>query len=160
MINWIIIFHLLVTLLFELIIYGIGDKFKMKSMLAMYVGNILLNSTMNLVATSLTDKTAYLIFIICYEVFTFVTEAFLFYLFTSKKLWYCFLIAFAANMLSLAIGNVFNATGVIYKNDVVITLVVIFAVLVSLQITLSVILFLRPLFRTIYNQGDKARGDK
>ena len=160
MIDWIILFHLLLTLMFELLIYGLGDKFKMKSLLAMYVGNILLNLTMNIAASSFNDHTSYLIFIISFEVFTFVTEAFLYFLFTDKKLWYCFLIAFAANILSLAIGNVFNTTGVIYKNDVVITLVVIFAVIVSVELAISVFFFLRPLLRSVNNQRNESGRNK
>lgn len=156
----IIAFHLLLTLAFELLIYGLGDKFKMKSILAMYIGNILLNLTMNIVITTLPDKTSYLIFVITYEILTFITEAFLYYLFTDKKLWYCFIIAFTANILSLAIGNVFNYTEVIYKNDVVVTLIVSFALIVALELFISVFLYLRPFLRTVYDKWNKGGRNK
>ena len=133
----IIIFHLFLTLALELLVYAFGDKFRFKSVIAMFTANILLNTTMNIVATQMNNEQSYLVFIICAEIFTFVTEAFVYFLFSDKKLWYCFVIAFTANILSLAIGNVFNKTGLIYKNGVVLPITVVFAFITSLIIGLS-----------------------
>ena len=133
----IIIFHLFLTLALELLVYAFGDKFRFKSVIAMFTANILLNTTMNIVATQMNNEQSYLVFIICAEIFTFVTEAFVYFLFSDKKLWYCFVIAFTANILSLAIGNVFNKTGLIYKNGVVLPITVVFAFVTSLIIGLS-----------------------
>ena len=134
----IIIFHLFLTLALELLVYAFGDKFRFKSVIAMFTANILLNTTMNIVATQMNNEQSYLVFIICAEIFTFVTEAFVYFLFTDKKLWYCFVIAFTANILSLAIGNVFNQTELIYKNGVVLPITIVFAFITSLIIGLSV----------------------
>ena len=106
-------------------------------MIALFTANIILNTTMNIVATQMNNEQSYLVFIICAEIFTFVTEAFVYFLFSDKKLWYCFVIAFTANILSLAIGNVFNKTGPIYKNGVVLPITVVFAFITSLIIGLS-----------------------
>ena len=133
----IIIFHLFLTLALELLVYAFGDKFRFKSVIAMFTANIILNTTMNIVATQMNNEQSYLVFIICAEIFTFVTEAFVYFLFSDKKLWYCFVIAFTANILSLAIGNVFNKTGLIYKNGVVLPITVVFAFITSLIIGLS-----------------------
>lgn len=133
----IIVFHLFLTLALELLVYSFGDKFRFKSVIAMFTANLILNMTMNLIVTQMENEELYLIFIICAEIFAFVTEAFLFFLFTNKKLWYCFLISFTANILSLAIGNVFNQTGLIYKNGVVFPLTVAFSFIVSSIIGIS-----------------------
>lgn len=133
----IIVFHLFLTLALELLVYAFGDRFRFKSVIAMFTANILLNTTMNIVATQMNNEQSYLVFIICAEIFTFVTEAFVYFLFSDKKLWYCFVIAFTANILSLAIGNVFNKTGLIYKNGVVLPITVVFAFITSLIIGLS-----------------------
>ena len=133
----IIVFHLFLTLVLELLVYAFGDKFRFKSVIAMFTANMLLNTTMNIVATQMNNEQSYLIFIICAEIFTFVTEAFVYFLFTDKKLWYCFVIAFTANILSLAIGNVFNKTELVYKNGVVLPITVVFAFITSLIIGLS-----------------------
>ncbi len=138
----IIIFHLFLTLALELLVYAFGDKFRFKTVMAMFIANIVLNTTMNVVASQMSDEKSYLIFIICAEVFTFVTEAFIFFLFADKKLWYSFVISFTANILSLAIGNIFNQTGVVYKNGVVLPLTVIFTLITSLIIGLSLGLYL------------------
>ena len=153
----IIFFHLFLTLALELLVYGFGDRFRLKSMLALFVANILLNFTMNMVATQMASETQYLIFIIGAEFFTFVVEAFLYFLFTNKKLWYCFVISFTANILSLAVGNVFNQTGLIYKNGVVIPLTVIFIVIAFAELIVSYVFFLRSFCRNLYNQRNESQ---
>ncbi len=80
----IIIFHLFLTLALELLVYAFGDKFRFKSVIAMFTANILLNTTMNIVATQMNNEQSYLVFIICAEIFTFVTEAFVYFLFSDK----------------------------------------------------------------------------
>lgn len=133
----IIVFHLFLTLALELLVYAFGDRFRFKSVIALFTANIILNTTMNILATQMNNEQSYLVFIICAEIFTFVTEAFVYFLFTDKKLWYCFVIAFTANILSLTIGNLFNQTGLVYKNGVVLPITVVFAFITSLIIGLS-----------------------
>ncbi|MBO4855763.1 MAG: hypothetical protein J5511_00105 [Bacilli bacterium] len=156
----IIFFHLFLTLALELLVYGFGDRFRLKSMLTLFVANILLNFTMNMVATQMASETQYLIFIIGAEIFTFVVEAFLYFLFTKKKLWYCFLISFTANILSLAVGNAFNQTGLIYKNGVVNTGTVILIVVTFIELIISYVFFLRSFCRSLYNKGNESEANK
>ena len=155
-----IVFHLFLTTALELLIYGLGDRFKLKSMLAMFGANVLLNFTMNLVALDITGESAYTFYIISAEIFTFVVEAFVYFLFTKKKLWYCFLISFTANILSLAVGNAFNQTGLIYKNGVVNTGTVILIAVTFIELIISYVFFLRSFCRSLYNKGNESETNK
>lgn len=155
----VIAFHLFLTLALELLIYGLVHKFYWKPLLAMLISNIILNLTMNFLAVSIDSKNQYMIFIISFEIFTFISEAFVLFLFSNKKLWFCFLICFCANILSLSIGYVFNYFSLINKNEVVIPSLVICGILISLEIILSVILFLIPLYRRLNDKGDEGGED-
>ena len=152
----IILFHLFLTLAVELLIYGLGDRFKYKSMTALFMGNIVLNLTMNMLASEFNNHNAYLTFIICAEIFTFITEGFLYFLFSEKKLWYCLLIAFTANISSLAIGNIFNQTGLVYKNDVVLPIIVICIVITISEVLFSYFLLFRLLYRRSNDERKEA----
>ena len=147
-----IIFHLCLTIAIELLVYGFADHFKLRSVSALIIGNFLLNSTMNILATQMDSYTSYFFFLLGAEIFTFVTEAFLFYLFTDKKLWFCFVVSFAANIFSLAIGNIFNQTGIINKNGVVLPVTVIWIVIIALEFAFAYALWLRKYIKKIYEE--------
>ena len=147
-----IIFHLCLTIAIELLVYGFADHFKLRSVSALIIGNFLLNSTMNILATQMDSYSSYFFFLLGAEIFTFVTEAFLFYLFTDKKLWFCFVVSFAANIFSLAIGNIFNQTGIINKNGVVLPVTVIWIVIIALEFALAYALWLRKYIKKIYEE--------
>ena len=139
-----IAFHLFLTLAIELLIYLFMDKFRLKTFITMGVANLVLNLTMNVIAMNIKTYNAYLTFIIIAEVSVFVIESCIYYLFTKKPIWYCLLASLAANSTSLAIGYIFNQTTLIYKNDVVITLTVIFALIFGIESVISLVLFLLP----------------
>ena len=139
-----IAFHLFLTLAVELVIYLFMDNFKLRTFVTMGIANLILNLSMNIVTMYLKTYQAYLTFIIIAEVSVFVIEACIYYLFTKKPLWYCLLASLAANATSLAMGYVFNQSDVIYKNGVVITLTVIFALIVGIESVISLTFFLLP----------------
>ena len=147
-----IIFHLFLTIALELLVYSFADHFKLKSFLALLIGNLLLNFTMNTLATQMTSYSSYFFFLLGAEIFTFITEAFLFYLFTDKKLWFCFVVSFNANILSLAVGNIFNQTGLIYKNGVVIPVTVVWIVIILAEFATCYALWLKAYIKKLYSE--------
>ena len=138
-----IIFSLLLTLAIELFIYGFADHFRLKSYLIMLGVNIVLNVTMNVILVSLNSYQAYLIGLVIAEVLVFVIEAITFYLFAEKKLWFAFVIAFAANTTSLAIGNLFNQLKVTENPISYYIFLVIFLCLISAQIAVVISFFIK-----------------
>lgn len=137
-----ILFSLLLTLAIELLIYGFADRFNPKSYMMMLIVNIVLNVTMNTILLSLNSYQAYIIGLIIAEALVFIIESITFYLFTKKKLWFAILIAFTANVTSLAIGNLFNQLN-IYENTIAFYIwICVFMFIVSLQIGIVLYLFL------------------
>lgn len=153
----IIIFHLLLTIALELLVYGFADRFRLKSVSAMLIANVILNLTMNILAREMSSYSSYIYFIIGAEIFTFITEAFVFFLFTNKKLWYCFLISFTANILSLAMGNIFNQTGLIYKNGVVYTITALLILVILSELFVAFFMFFRFLSRGLNNHRNESK---
>lgn len=139
-----ILFHLSLTLMVELLIYGLMDSFKLKSFIALSAANITLNLSMNIIVTFMRSYTAYINFLAIAEVSVFIIEACLFYLFSNKPFWYCLLASLAANALSLALGVIINHLGVLNKNGIAIAMTVINFVFYGILSTLSVLAFSSP----------------
>lgn len=138
MINY-IIFALLLTLCVEGIIYAAFSLLDFKTYFATFIANIVLNLTMNLILSSITIKSIYISILVLFEVSTFATEGFIFFLCTKKPIWYCLLAAFAANLTSLAIGDKcnhylkINETGTfLISSGIFITIIILNIVLVIL----------------------------
>ena len=137
-----ILFSLLLTLSVELLIYGFADRFNPKSYIMMLIINVVLNVSMNTILLSLNSYQAYIIGLIIAEALVFIIESITFYLFTKKKLWFAILIAFTANVTSLAIGNLFNQFN-IYENTIAFYIwICVFMFIVSIQIGIVLYLFL------------------
>ena len=107
MINY-IIFSLLITLCFEGMIYALFSNFSFKTYLALFIANIVLNLTMNIILTSIEDYSLYISVLTLFEVMTFITETFIFSLFFTAPIWYSIIVALTANMLSLMVGDLCN----------------------------------------------------
>ena len=107
MINY-IIFALLVTLCIEGIIYALFSNFSFKTYIGLFIANIILNLTMNFILSSISEQSLYISILVLFEVMTFLTESFIFYLFTKTPFWYSGTIALTANFLSLATGDFCN----------------------------------------------------
>lgn len=137
-----IIFALFLTLAVELTIYGFADRFNLKSFLMMLGVNIVLNLTMNFILLSIKNYQTYLTVLIIAEILVFIIESITFYLFSKKKLWFAILIAFTANITSLALGNMFNYLHTIDYAIAFYILVSLFALIISSLIWLTVCLYL------------------
>lgn len=120
-----ILFALSTTLLFEGLIYFFVSKYNFKLSLIMGLSNIILNVTMNLLL-NVVNTNQYLITLISFEIFTFLVEAFIFYLFSKEKLYLCFLYSLTANILSLTIGYLFNLSDIVKEKGLLIILSLIF----------------------------------
>ena len=136
-----LLFHLSITLLVEMFIYGLMDNLKLKSFIAMFAANITLNLTMNIIAMFIQTYKAYFTFILIAEISVFIIEACLYYLFTKKPLWYAFLASLAANSSSLAVGVLVNHFGIVNKNGLAIAITVVNFVIVLVLIALSALAF-------------------
>ena len=137
-----IVFALFLTLAVELTIYGFADRFNLKSFLMMLGVNIIFNLTMNFILLSIKNYQTYLTVLIIAEVLVFIIESITFYLFSKKKLWFAILIAFTANITSLALGNMFNYLHTIDYAIAFYILVPLFALIISSLIWLTVCLYL------------------
>ena len=138
-----IIFALELTMMVELLIYGFMDSFNFKSFIAMYVTNIILNLSMNITLYYIKDYSTYLTLLIIFEISVFVIEGFIYYLFTKKRLWYCFLASFTANICSFALGYLFNYYNIPHNQMWFFILTSIFVVLFSIELAYSLFLFIK-----------------
>lgn len=137
-----IVFALFLTLAIELTIYGFADRFNLKSFFMMLGVNIVLNLSMNFILMSIKNYQTYLLILIIAEVLVFIIESITFYLFSKKKLWFAILIAFTANITSLALGNMFNYLHTIDYAIAFYVLVSLFALIISGEIWFVVCLYL------------------
>ena len=151
-----ILFHLSLTLMFELLIYGLMDSFKLKSFIALSAANITLNLTMNILAIFMKTYNAYVNFLAIAEVSVFIIEACIFYLFSNKPFWYCLLASLAANATSLALGVVINHLNVINKNGIAIAITVINFVFYGILALISALAFSSP---RLLNKDDDGSDD-
>ena len=103
-----VIFSLLLTLVIELTIYALMDKFSYKSFVAMFITNVILNVAMNLILIFINTKQEYLMWLMIMEIIVFIIESLVFYFVSKKRLWFSLLAAFTANISSLAIGYLLN----------------------------------------------------
>ena len=138
-----IIFALLLTLAVELFIYAFADHFRLKSYLIMFGVNVILNITMNVILLSLNSYQAYITGLIIAEVIVFVIEAMTFYIFAEKKLWFAILIAFTANIASLALGNLFNQFKITDNMVAYYILLIVFLCLISAQVAIVISFFIK-----------------
>ena len=103
-----VVFSLLLTLVIELTIYALMDKFSYKSFVAMFITNVILNVAMNLILIFINTKQEYLMWLMIMETIVFIIESLVFYFVSKKRLWFSLLAAFTANISSLAIGYLLN----------------------------------------------------
>lgn len=142
----------------EMLIYGLMDKFRFKSFLALSITNIILNITMNLILVSINEESTYYIVLYCSEIFVFAAESLIYYIFTKKRLWYCFLASFTANISSYAVGNAINHTQLFNKSDVVIiTIIAIFCTIYCLLTIFSVLFSFAP---GLFTKNDNRNKEK
>ncbi len=139
-----LLFHLSLTLMIELLIYGLMDSLKLKSFIALSAANLTLNLTMNIIAMFMKTYNAYINFLAIAEVSVFIIEACVFYLFSNKPFWYCLLASLAANATSLALGVVINHLGILNKNGIAIAMTVINFVFYGILSALSALIFSSP----------------
>ena len=129
-----IIFAVLLTLAVEQLIYGFADRFNLKSYLMMFGVNIVLNVSMNIVLSYMSSYQAYITTLVIAEVLVFIIESITFYLFSQKRLWFAILIAFTANIASLALGNMFNYFHTIENATAFYVLIAVFILILSIQL--------------------------
>ena len=103
-----VVFSLLLTLVIELTIYALMDKFSYKSFVAMFITNVILNVAMNLILIFINTKQEYLMWLMIMEIIVFIIESLVFYFVSKKRLWFSLLAAFTTNISSLAIGYLLN----------------------------------------------------
>ena len=103
-----IILALMITLAIEVNIYIFLDKKNIFLWLASTIMNIVLNVSMNSLIYLVTSEYGQIIYLICFEIGTFIVEALILFLIFKYKLWKCFLFAFIANAASLIIGLLVN----------------------------------------------------
>ena len=132
------------------------DKFSFKSFMPLFGANFLLNVSMNIGLYFIEDKTLYLNILMICEVATMIIESFIFYYFSKKKYWYSLLASFTANILSLTVGyllgdKLINKTGIFLLSS---GLLVLF---ISLEIVLSLLLYLSPGF---FGKQDQRHNDQ
>ena len=150
-----LLFHLSLTLLVEMTIYGLMDSFKLKSFIALSAANITLNLAMNILAMFMKTYQAYINFLAIAEVSVFIIEACVLYLFSNKPIWYCFLASLAANSTSLALGIVANHLELLNKNGMAIAITVINFVIYFFLAAISALVFSSPrLLNKDDNGGD------
>jgi len=136
-----IIFALSITIFFEGVIYFFMDKYNFRTFFALFGVNALSNMAMNITLSFLEEKSLYLAILIVWEVLTTTGEALLFFFISKKPLWYSFLAAISANILSLAIGYTLNYFKLFQeKGALIIGSIILFslsAILLALSFLLS-----------------------
>ena len=148
-----LLFHLSLTLMVEMIIYGLMDQFKLNSFIALSAANLTLNLGMNILAMFMKTYQAYFNFLVIAEISVFIIEAGIFYLFSNKPIWYVALASLAANASSLALGVVANHVNLLNKNGIAIAITVINFVVYFLLVALSALVFSSPRLLNKDNDG-------
>ena len=150
-----IIFALLVTLASELFIYSAMDNFKMKSYWVMFIANIVLVTTMNVVLMVMPNLLAYLIAIVVAEILIYVGEALIFWWITKSSIWTAFLTSIIANTLSLGLGIYFNHSHPEKYKVLYYILIGSLALIILVQIGLVLYFFFKRKNEMIFNEGNK-----
>lgn len=130
-----IILALMITLAIEVNIYIFLDKKNIFLWLASTIMNIVLNVSMNLLIYLVTSEYGQIIYLICFEIGTFIVEALILFLIFKYKLWKCFLFAFIANLVSLLIGLLVNRWVVQDRTKIILLIVFGIIYLVGLGFT-------------------------
>ena len=139
-----IIFALVLTLFIEGIIYSLCNRVNFKTLLAMSVANLVLNLSMNFFLLIFKTQQDYMIALMICEVLTTIIEAFVFFFFSKKKMWFSFLVSLAANATSFAFGYTLNALGLCTENGALFLSSIILFALFTVLLTISGLLFFAP----------------
>ena len=155
-----LLFHLALTLVVEMLIYGLMDNLKLKSFIAMFAANVTLNLGMNITVMFMKTYYAYYTFLLIAEISVFIIEAGIYYFFTKKPIWYCLLASLAANASSLALGVLANHFNILNKNGMAIAITVINFLIVFLLAGLSAWAFSAPRLLDKNNDGSDSPSEQ
>lgn len=155
-----ILFALTLTLFLEGLVYALCFKFEFKTLVAVSIANILINTFMNFTITSLVSYKEYMIWLMMFEVLTFITEAIVCFIFSKGKLWFCFLAAFTANIVSFAVGYTFNYFNLFKENGTLIIGSTILFVLYTGLIVYSALRFFTPWLFVKQNGQDDTKSQE
>ena len=155
-----ILFALVLTLFIETIIYAFGNRMNFKTLVALSVANVVLNISMNCFLLVFKTQTDYLIALIICELLTIIIEAFVFFFFSKRKLWFAFLISFAANMTSWGFGNALSYLDLYKENEALLLSSIILFSLFTVLITISAFLFFAPGLFDKQDRNNNGRGNK
>ena len=135
-----IILALSITLAIELIVISIFFFKDIKTFLVMSLANIILNVSMNLLSLLMTSVNNYRIFLIIYEIMTFIIEALILIYILKKKKTIGYLASFLANGASFGIGILMN--NLAKETKITIILIVIFASIYSITFLVNLFFYL------------------
>ena len=155
-----ILISLFITLAVELLIYGLMDRFKFLSFMVMFGTNVVLNTTMNIILSFMPSYQAYLTTLIIFEVSVIIIEGVVFKLVSNKNIPYSLLAAFTANVLSFTVGYFFNLSHVMDKKGAFIYSSLITLIVIVIETSIALYLFLAPRLFRYYDNRDNDRANK
>lgn len=153
-------FALILTLFFESIVYSVGNRVNFKTLVAVSVANIVLNLSMNFFLMIFKNEADYRVALLVCEIITTIIEAFVFFFFSKRKLWFSFLVSIGANFASWGFGNAMNYLNIYKENEALFLSSIVLFGLFTILITISGLLFFAPGLFDKQNGDNNSRGNQ
>ena len=129
-----------ITLMVELLVITNFYFKDIRTFLIMSLANMILNVSMNVLSHFMPNLLGYYIFLISFEIATFIIEALILIFICKKKKVIAFLASFIANAASLGVGLLIYYINPDTKTTIV--LIVIFAIIYSLALLVNLFFYL------------------